>query len=77
MIHSNLLLIALSLGAVLASPLNPRDDLKWINHDDVDAFPESVPSGIEGELMKKHKPYLLVKTGCVPFPAVQSDGSLK
>ena len=58
---------------VLASPvtLNTR---AVIAHDAVVGFPETVPSGIAGQLMLKYKPFLKVFNGCVPFPAVNAAG---
>lgn len=45
-----------------------------INHDAVVGFPQTVPSGVAGTLYLKYKPYLKVFNGCVPFPAVNSNG---
>jgi hypothetical protein len=39
-------------------------------------FSEAVPSGLTGTLMKKYKPWLNVHNGCVPFPAVDSNGNV-
>lgn len=46
-----------------------------IAHDAVVGFSEAVPSGIEGTLMLKYKPWLKVFNGCVPFPAVDAAGN--
>ncbi|KAJ3054239.1 hypothetical protein HK097_002355 [Rhizophlyctis rosea] len=46
-----------------------------INHDAVVGFPEIVPSGTTGSVYKAFKPYLEVTNGCVPFPAVDSQGN--
>jgi hypothetical protein len=43
-----------------------------IPHDEVEAFAEDAPS-----LFLKHKPYLKVNHGCVPFPAVNSAGEVR
>ena len=53
-------------SVVLSSPvsLNTR---AVIAHDAVVPFPETVPSGVVGQLMLKYKPYLKVFNGCVPF----------
>jgi len=65
------LLAAVSI--VLASPVT-LDSRAVINHDAVVGFPQTVPSGITGELMLKYKPFLKVFNGCVPFPAVNAAG---
>jgi hypothetical protein len=66
----------LALGLVattgLAAPLNRR---AVIAHDAVVGFPQTVPSGIDGQLMLKYKPWLEVYNGCVPFPAVDAAGN--
>ncbi|KAI1874099.1 uncharacterized protein JN550_002678 [Neoarthrinium moseri] len=61
------------VGAALAKPgrVRPRGD---INHDAVVGFDETVPGTVIGDLMLKYKPYLYVVDGCVPFPAVDTDG---
>jgi len=48
-----------------------------IPHDEVQSFPESVGDGESGKIYLKYKPYLKVENGCVPFPAVQADGSVR
>ena len=60
----------------LASPLSlsPR---AVIAHDQVVGFPQTVPSGLNGQLYLKYKPYLEVSNGCVPFPAVNSVGDTR
>ncbi|KAF1837137.1 NPP1-domain-containing protein [Decorospora gaudefroyi] len=58
---------------VLASPIN-LNSRAVIPHDAVVGFTQAVPSGIEGTLMLKYKPYLDVFNGCVPFPAVNAAG---
>ena len=45
-----------------------------IAHDAVVGFPQTVPSGVIGDLYLKYKPFLYVANGCVPFPAVEADG---
>ncbi|PVH95809.1 necrosis-and ethylene-inducing protein-like protein 1 precursor [Periconia macrospinosa] len=46
-----------------------------IAHDAVVGFPQTVPSGLTGQLMLKYKPWLKVFNGCVPFPAVDAAGN--
>lgn len=46
-----------------------------LDHDAVVGFAETVPATAEGTLMLKFKPYLKVFNGCVPFPAVDSEGN--
>lgn len=60
-------------SVVLASPVNLQSRAV-INHDAVVGFPETVPSGIVGQLILKYKPFLKVENGCVPFPAVNAAG---
>ena len=48
-----------------------------IKHDAVVGFPQTVPSGIAGTLYLKYKPYLKFFNGCVPFPAVNSNGDTR
>lgn len=57
-----------------ASPLNPR---AVIDHEQVAGLPETVPSGIKGEVYKAYQPYLKVDEGCVPFPAVDAEGNTR
>lgn len=69
------LVLGLTFAATIvnAAPrwISPR---AVINHNAVVGFPQAVPSGIEGALMLKHKPFLEVYNGCVPFPAVNAAG---
>ena len=60
-------LLQLSMLAALASATA---------HDAVESFPQSVGDGESGKIYLKYKPFLKVEDGCVPFPAVQADGSI-
>lgn len=62
------------LGAASAAIAAPLEARAVINHDAVVGFPETVPSGLTGQLYLKYKPWLKVFTGCVPFPAVNAAG---
>lgn len=84
--HSTILsLAALAVSSVLAAPTSPStannvpaaalQARAVIAHDAVVGFAETVPATTEGDLMLKFKPYLKVFNGCVPFPAVDSDGN--
>lgn len=64
--------LAATVAIVGGSPFRPR---AVINHDAVVGFPETVPTGITGELYLKYKPFLKVFNGCVPFPAVDAAGN--
>ena len=64
--------VALCSVAAFAAPLERR---AVINHDAVVGFPETVPSGLLGQLYLKYKPFLKVDGGCVPFPAVDASGN--
>lgn len=69
-------LACLAALALAASGL-PFAKRASIDHDAVVGFPETVPSGVTGDLYLKYKPYLKVFNGCVPFPAVQENGDTK
>lgn len=71
---AQLITLALCSVASIAAPVERRDP---INHDAVVGFPETVPSGVRGELYLKYKPYLQIDGGCVPFPAVDNNGNTK
>ncbi|EMD88421.1 hypothetical protein COCC4DRAFT_65170 [Bipolaris maydis ATCC 48331] len=60
-------------SVVLSSPVS-LESRAVIAHDAVVPFPETVPSGLVGQLMLKYKPFLKVFNGCVPFPAVNAAG---
>ncbi|KAE8378997.1 necrosis inducing protein [Aspergillus bertholletiae] len=49
---------------------------EFIDHDKVVGFPETVPSGVTGDVYKAYQPLLKVVNGCVPFPAVDAQGNL-
>lgn len=70
---------ALACLATLAAPATglPLTRRAAIDHDAVVGFPETVPSGVTGELYLKYKPRLKVFNGCVPFPAVNEAGDTK
>nr|UUL59826.1 Nep1-like protein 2 [Alternaria brassicae] len=72
MVNFALQLLA-AASVVLASPLN-LESRAVISHSAVVGFPETVPSGIVGQLMLKYKPFLQIVNGCVPFPAVNAAG---
>ncbi|PPJ60652.1 hypothetical protein CBER1_03685 [Cercospora berteroae] len=63
-----------STAAVIAAPTSVKKRAV-INHDAVVGFPQTVPSGVTGQLYLKYKPYLKVDNGCVPFPAVDLSGN--
>ena len=65
--------LAVLAACVSATPLS-LSSRAVINHDAVVGFPQTVPSGIVGNLYLKYKPYLEVYNGCVPFPAVNANG---
>lgn len=46
-------------------------------HNKVKPFPQSVPDNWLGQMYLKHKPYLAVLSGCLPFPAVDPQGNVK
>ncbi|KAM0249118.1 hypothetical protein ACHAP5_003058 [Fusarium lateritium] len=59
-------------AGVFGSPIERR---AVISHDAVVGFPQTVPSSTAGSLYLKYKPFLKVVNGCVPFPAVDSQGN--
>jgi hypothetical protein len=61
---------------VLASPIS-LESRAVIPHTSVVGFPQTVPSGVEGTLMLKYKPFLNIFNGCVPFPAVNAAGDTR
>jgi hypothetical protein len=61
---------------VLASPVS-LGSRAVIPHTSVVGFPQTVPSGVEGTLMLKYKPFLNIFNGCVPFPAVNAAGDTR
>lgn len=72
--QKTLLGLLASTAAVIAAPTS-LEKRAVINHDAVVGFPQTVPSGLTGQLYLKYKPYLKVDNGCVPFPAVDSSGN--
>lgn len=48
-----------------------------IAHDELVGFPQTVPSGIVGDVYLHYQPKLKVVNGCVPFPAVDAEGNTK
>jgi hypothetical protein len=66
--------LALAAGYASGTPIERR---AVIAHDAVVGFPETVPSSTIGSLYLKHKPYLKVFNGCVPFPAVNANGDTR
>lgn len=72
--QKTLLGLLASTAAVIAAPTS-IEKRAVINHDAVVGFPQTVPSGLTGQLYLKYKPYLKVDNGCVPFPAVDSSGN--
>lgn len=76
-IFSTLFPVVLGLlcaNAVNAGPLGSR---AAIAHTAVVGFPESVPTGIVGQVYEAYKPYLDVVSGCVPYPAVDAEGNTR
>ena len=65
---AGLLYIALA-GAV------PIAERAVIDSDAVVGFPQTVPSGVTGQVYLAYQPHLDVVNGCVPFPAVDAEGN--
>jgi hypothetical protein len=57
---------------VYAAAIRPRTVL---GHDQVVGFPQTVPSTATGSSYLKFQPWLKVRNGCVPFPAVDAAGN--
>lgn len=78
---SILFLTAFSFGTAspLGSPIDsaPLARRSEIASDEIVGFPETVPDTTIGQLYLKYKPYLKVFSGCVPFPAVDTEGNTK
>ena len=69
-------LLILILVAVVASAA-PLDSRATVGINAITAFAQNVPSGTEGTLCLKYKPFLKVVNGCVPFPAVAANGDVR
>jgi hypothetical protein len=71
--------IALAAGAsVLATPVESRqDNITVVPHDQVVGFPQEVPKDAIGATYLRFKPWLYVYNGCVPYPAVEANGSVR
>ncbi|KAK1967871.1 hypothetical protein LY78DRAFT_736948 [Colletotrichum sublineola] len=50
-------------------------DNHWVGHDKVAPFPESLDSGLAGELEDRFSPLIGFKSGCVSYAAVDSSGA--
>ncbi|KAK2042608.1 hypothetical protein LZ31DRAFT_470027, partial [Colletotrichum somersetense] len=77
-VGSLLCYIALSHGvgaAVLPRGGDNPNGHKWKNHDQVEALPQTI-SQTNGEIELRFNPFLYVKGGCDPYPAVDKDGNL-
>lgn len=49
---------------------------KWKNHNDIVGFPQPQASNYEQNKTRLFKPRLHVWGGCLPYPAVDSQGYL-
>ena len=67
-----LLLLSASIASVNSAAVQRR---AVINHDAVVGFPQTVPGTDAGASALKYKPFLEVRHGCVPFPAVDALGN--
>lgn len=63
-------------SAVSAAVISSQGLEKRLDHDKVQVYRETVPDSVRGRLYLKHKPYLKVFHGCVPFPAMNPDGEI-
>ncbi|KAE9293336.1 hypothetical protein PF001_g18308 [Phytophthora fragariae] len=68
-------LYALLLAAV-ASLVAVHAEVTYIDHDQVQPFPEPKPTTDSEKCAVKYKPQFLVSYGCHPYPAVQADGAV-
>lgn len=73
----NLFLLLSATSTFLISPVNanPLHRRAVIAHDAVVGFPQAVPGDAAGAAALKFKPWLDVRNGCVPFPAVDALGN--
>lgn len=69
------LLAAALLAAAPGATAFPFWRRAVIAHDAVTGFAQTVPGDVEGAAMLKFKPWLNVRNGCVPFPAVDAQGN--
>lgn len=64
--------LTLAVTVVSGAAIEQRDVL---GHNVIVGFEEAVPSTTAGSLFLKHKPFLKIFSGCVPFPAVDALGN--
>lgn len=78
-----LMQVALLLAvAVHASPLPSSGATTLLKRstiasNEIVGLNETIPDGYFGDLYKAYQPYLKIRNGCVPFPAVDIDGNTK
>ncbi|EGZ08266.1 necrosis inducing-like protein NPP1 type [Phytophthora sojae] len=61
------------LAAAAASLVMVEAEIKWIDHDQVQSFPQPEPVTDFEKFAVKYKPQLHISNGCHPYPAVQAD----
>ncbi|GMF15999.1 unnamed protein product [Phytophthora lilii] len=64
------------LGAIASLLVTVNADVKTIDHDQVQPFPQPEPTTDSEKSAVKYKPQLHISYGCHPYPAVQADGSV-
>lgn len=71
-------------GTALGSPIEPRQtscpaasDIPIADHGAIVGFPQEVPDNSTGAAYTRFQPYLYVANGCVPFPAVDENGTVR
>jgi hypothetical protein len=69
----------LAVSVAFAAPIDETVEIARLGiqlaHDAVRVIPESLPNDALGRAMKRFQPYIGSEGGgCVPFPAVDSEG---
>lgn len=67
-------ILLVSAAAVNAKALQRRGT---VPNDQIVGLTSAVPAGTLGSVYQAYQPYLDVYNGCVPFPAVDSNGNTK
>lgn len=68
--------LALLLTGLAAPAASAAESVTVIPHTEVVGFAEVEPVSRDQQLAKQFQPFLEVRTGCVPFPAVDAAGNV-
>lgn len=59
-----------------AEPERP-ENLTYVKYNKLKPLPETIPSGLQGELYKTFQPYFFSDGACIPYPAIGIDGQVR